>query len=143
MGTCYNSTVIDLPIEKAWQLIRNFHDLSWAAPVITSCDPIGDKPGTDPGARRMVNELFAETLVSIDDAQYTFSYSLDDGPEPLSKDTLTSYIGTVHLYPVTDTDATFVQWTAHYASADDNAVAGFCNAIYVNLLAALKANCKK
>jgi hypothetical protein len=143
MGHCYNSTVVNLPIEKVWAKIENFHDLSWADPVITKLEIKGDKGGDEPGAKRFLNDAFIETLVSIDADGYTFSYSIDDGPAPLSPESVSNYLGVVRLCPVTDSDATFVEWTSSYESDSDKEVSEFCNPIYVALLDALKSSCEK
>jgi len=139
MGNCYNSTVVDAPREKVWETIKDFHNLSWAEPVITKVDVIGEKSGTEIGAKRLLNDAFFETLVSVNEDEYTFTYSIDDGPEPLSKDSVSNYLGTVRLYPVTDSNATFIEWTSSYESGSDQAVSDFCNSIYVALLGALKS----
>ncbi len=139
LGNCYNSTVVDAPREKVWETIKDFHNLSWAGPVITKVDVIGEKGGSEIGATRLLNDAFLETLVSVNEDEYTFTYSIDDGPEPLSKDSVSNYLGTVHLYPVTDSNATFIEWTSSYESDFDQAVGDFCNPIYVALLGALKS----
>ena len=65
MGNCYNSTVVDAPREKVWETIKDFHNLSWAEPVITKVDVIGEKNGSEIGATRLLNDAFLETLVSV------------------------------------------------------------------------------
>ena len=139
MGNCYNSTVVNAPREKVWETIKDFHNLSWAGAVITKIDVIGEKTGHEIGATRKLNDAFLETLVSINEDEYTFTYSIDDGPEPLSKDSVSNYLGAVRLCPVTDSNTTFVEWTSSYESASDTAVADFCNPIYVALLDELKS----
>ncbi|MHC4119881.1 MAG: SRPBCC family protein [Planctomycetota bacterium] len=138
MGKCYNSVVIDAPCRKVWETIRNFHDLAWAAGVITSVEAEGDFKGDQIGARRVLNGAFHETLLTLDENERTFSYSIDDGPEPLAKGTFTSYVGSVRVLPVTENATTFVEWQSTYESADDSAIADFCNPIYVALLDAMK-----
>jgi uncharacterized membrane protein len=138
MGRCFNSTVIDAPCDEVWKTIRNFHDLAWARPVISSVAVIGEVPGDRVGAKRLLNGAFEETLLSVDDDERCFSYSIDDGPEPVDKGSVSNYVGTVRLQPVTDTDSTFVQWEASYDSPSEGAVTEFCNPIYVALLAAMK-----
>lgn len=143
MGKCYNSTVVDASRDEVWQKIRDFHDLEWVAPVITKLEVIGDKAGTEVGASRLLNDAFKETLVAIDEEGYTFDYSIDDAPAPLDADSVKSYIGTVKLYSVTDTNQTFVEWISVYETKDDQAVAEFCNPIYGALLEAMKAYFKQ
>ncbi len=139
MGNCYNSTVVNVAREKVWETIKDFHDLSWADPVLTKLDIIGDKSGLEIGAKRFLNDAFHETLVSVNEDEFTFSYSIDDAPEPLSKDSVSNYLGVVRLYPVTDSNGTFVEWTSSFESGDDQAVSDFCNPIYAALLGALKS----
>ncbi len=140
MGHCFNSTVVNAPIGRVWKTVRNFHDMSWCDSVITSCTAVGKIAGDEVGAKRVLNGAFQETLMSIDDDDHCFSYSIDDGPEPVSKESVSEYIGTVTLRPVTDTNATFVQWESDYEIKEsEDLVAGFCNPIYAALLEALKA----
>lgn len=139
MGQCYNSTVIDAPIEKVWEKIKNFHDLSWGDTVVTKVDVVGDIPGTEVGAKRILNDVFHETLLSVDNDNFSFSYSIDDGPGPVSKDSVSNYIGKVSLHPVTDSGRTFIVWTSEYESNSDAAVGDFCNPIYAGLLSCLKS----
>jgi len=61
---------------------------------------------------------------------YIFAYSIDDGPEPISKASVSNYIGTVSLYPVTDSGKIFVEWISTYESDSESEVGGFCNPIY-------------
>ncbi len=138
MGKCYNSAVIGAPCAKVWQAIGDFHDLGWASGVITKVDIEGDRKGDQIGAKRILNDAFHETLLTLDDAEHTFSYSIDDGPEPISKDSVNNYIGAVRVLPITESDTTFIEWQSTYESPDDTAVGDFCNPIYVALLSALK-----
>ncbi len=43
MGNCYNKVEIEAPINKVWELVKDFHDMSWAPGVITSLEIVGDK----------------------------------------------------------------------------------------------------
>lgn len=138
MGRCYNSAVIAAPCVRVWETIRDFQNMSWAAPLITSYEQVGDVPGDRPGSSRVLNGMFHETLESIDPEARTFSYRITDGPEPISKDTVTDYIGTVRLRPITSNDSTFIEWESTFNSPDDSAVAEFCNPIYVALLESLQ-----
>ena len=140
MGSCYNSIVVDMPRERVWETIKDFHDLAWAEPVITTLEVVGDKTGSEIGAQRLLNDTFLETLVSVSEEDFTFSYSIDDGPDPLGKDAALGYVGTVRLLPVTDSGATFVEWSSSYRSDAGQGVSDFCNPVYVALLGALKSH---
>ena len=139
MGKLYNSTVVATDINNVWETIKNFHNLSWAKPVIKKTEKVGGLAGNQVGAKRIINYTFHETLLSLDEDKYEFTYSIDDGPGPVARDSVSNYIGKVVLYPVTDTNETFVEWTSSFESPSDNEVSEFCNPIYTSLLRALKA----
>ena len=136
--SCYNSTVINSPIEKVWNSIRNFHELPWGEPVVTSVEAVGDIAGDTVGAKRILNGAFHETLTALDDSNHSFTYTIDDGPGPVAQQSVSNYIGSVRLLPITDNDSTFIEWSSAYDSGDPQAVADFCNPIYIALLAAMK-----
>lgn len=138
MGKCYNSVVIDAPCEKVWQTIRNFHDLSWAPRTITKAAAEGPLKSDQIGAKRVLNDAFHETLLSLDDRERSLSYSIDDGPGPVAKDAVRNYVGKVRVLPITETDKTFIEWQSSYDSPDDASVGDFCNPIYQALLGELK-----
>lgn len=140
MGHCYNTTVVNASVEEVWAKIRNFHDMSWASGVIDSVEDEGAKPGSHPGAKRLLNGVFHETLLVLDDKDHILSYRIDDGPGPLAQDAVTKYIGRVHLLPVTDEDTTFVEWESDFECKDEQAVEEFCNPIYQALLSSLRDN---
>lgn len=137
---CYNSTVINAPADQVWETLKDFHDLSWSKNVVTDVEKVGDKNGTDAGAKRVLNNAFHETLLSIDNEARKFTYSIDDGPDAVSKDNVEGYVGTVKVFPVSDTNNSFVVWSSEWESAKNDTVADFCNPIYHALLQDLKSH---
>ena len=71
MGNCYNSTAVNAPIEQVWDMIKDFHQLGWAAPVATKVDIVGELPGNQVGARRILNDAFYETLANPSEEIHT------------------------------------------------------------------------
>jgi hypothetical protein len=138
MGSTFQEIEINAPADKVWQTIRNFHETGWAPNVVTSVDKVGDKPGDEPGAGRVLNGAFHETLLTIDDEAMTFSYSIDDGPPPVTKDGMTDYVGRVAV-EATANGGTRVEWTSSWEQNDD-AIHDFCQGIYVALLGDMKAS---
>ena len=136
---CYNTCVVEAPADQVWSALRNFHDMSWAPQVITSLEKVGDVDANQSGARRVLNGVFHETLQTVDDADLTLTYSIDDGPDAVSKDNVTRYIGKVRVLPVTDTNVSFVEWSSSWEDSKGG-VAEFCNPIYKALLDSLKAH---
>ena len=39
---CYNTCIVAATADKVWATLRDFHDMSWAEPVITSVAVIGE-----------------------------------------------------------------------------------------------------
>jgi hypothetical protein len=140
VGKCYNSITIPAPASEVWAALRNFHEMSWAKGVITSCVAVGDTPADQVGARRVLNDAFHETLRSIDEVALRFTYTIDDGPGPVSKEAVRNYVGDVRVAPITENNTSFVEWQSSYESADESAVGEFCNPIYSAFLAALKTS---
>ena len=137
---CYNSVVVNAPSDKVFNLLKNFHDLSWSKNVVTKVDIIGNKSHNEVGAKRILNEAFHETLQSIDNDTMKFTYSIDDGPGPVAKDNVSGYLGEVSVIPVTENDSSVVVWSSKWASSKEGGVADFCNPIYHALLQDLKSH---
>lgn len=137
---CYNSAVVNAKPGKVWDTLKDFHDLSWSKNVVENVEAVGEKSGTEPGAKRVLNGAFHETLLSVDDESKTFSYSIDDGPGAVSKDNVSGYVGSVTVYPVTDAGTSFVEWKSDWESEKEESVAELCNPIYHALLQDLKAH---
>ena len=136
MGNCYQKIEIEAPIKQVWDTICDFHDISWAPDVVASVDKIGDKNGNEIGAGRILNGAFYETLTVLDPLNFTFSYSIDDGPGPVASDAVSDYVGTVKL--TESGSGCLVEWSSAFQSQKDNEVADFCNSIYMALLNSLK-----
>jgi hypothetical protein len=139
MRKTYQSTVVKAPIDEVWPMLRNFHDMSWATNVIEECEAVGDKSADQIGAQRVLNGVFHETLVELNDTDHIVRYSIDAGPEPVSQEDVKNYIGAIRACPVTDVNGTFVEWSSSWESQDDRAEE-FCHNIYVALLSDLKKN---
>jgi hypothetical protein len=137
MGKTYQSAVINAPVNQVWKKIRNFHDLSWGAAVVEKCEAVGEKPGDQIGARRILNGVFHETLVAFSELDKSFKYSIDDGPAPVSKNDVKEYIGAVRLISITDNDTCLIKWSSSWEAPNDDAC-DFCRNIYVALINELK-----
>ena len=134
--SCYNSVTVSAPVDKVWETVRNFHDMSWGDIQI---EAVGDAGNTEVGAKRILNGAFHETLLTFDDEERTFSYRMDDGPDAVSKDNVQGYLGEVRVFPVTDDNSTFVLWTSRWDSSGGG-VQEFCDPIYRALLGSLKSH---
>jgi hypothetical protein len=135
MGTTYNSTTIQAPVDSVWKLLRDFHGIaSWASGIETA-EPKGSAKPDQVGAKRLLNDAIAETLVGLNDLDHSFKYTIDAGPGPLEQ--MSHYVGEATVKPITATGESFVEWTSSW-HGNDGAVTEFCNPIYQSLLADLK-----
>lgn len=132
---CYNSAVIQAPVEKVWETLRNFHDFSWSAKVISKIETEGNPEQI--GVKRVLNGVFFETLLALDDVERKMRYSIDDGPDAVSKDNVAGYIGQIKVFPITDDNSTFVLWSSRWESGGEG-TKEFCDPIYRGLLADLQ-----
>ncbi len=105
--------------------------------MITDVERVGDAPGDQVGAVRVLNSAFHETLLEFDDEMLSFTYSIDDGPSPVSKSDVESYVGRVQVRPVTEGGGTFVEWSSSWQK-DNEPTYEFCHNIYVALLRDMK-----
>jgi len=136
MGQTYQSIVIDQPADRVWNAISNFHDLTWAPNVVTGVEVVGETPGDQVGAVRVLNGVFRETLKEVDAESRTFSYSIDDGPSPISKDDVSNYVGKVEVQENSE-GGTLVEWSSSWEQNDEPAYE-FCHGIYLALLDDMK-----
>ena len=141
MPKCYQTRVIEAPIEKVWSAIKNFHDLSWTPNVVTSVEKVGMLNGDEVGAKRVLNDAFHETLLAVCDKSHTFSYSIDEGVSPVSSKEVSNYVGNVKLFPVTLNNQTFIEWESSW-EANNPEAEEFCHSIYVSMMNDLNESLK-
>ncbi len=107
------STIINAPVDQVWAIVRDFngHD-RWHPAVADSALEDGRK--TDMiGAVRSFHlesgEHLREQLLALSDHDLTFQYCIIESPIPLL-----GYVATVRLIPVTDTQATYWEWSSEF-----------------------------
>ena len=109
------STIINHPIDRVWEALRDFngHD-RWHPAVRDSHIERGRQSDVVGCVRRFHladgSEL-REQLLCLSDAGTSFTYCLLDTPVPLF-----NYVATVRLLPVTDGDRTFWQWESTFST---------------------------
>ena len=133
MANCFQSIIVNAPIEDVWNVVSQFHDFSWGSNVISKCEQVGSKASPEIGAQRLLNGVFHETLLECNVQEYRIRYSIDDGPAPVSKEEIDNYIGQIQLRPVTVSNTTLVEWSSAWNSGSDKVV-DFCGSIYALLL---------
>jgi len=123
---------IDAPREVVWDLVSDFGGVKRISPEVESC--VLDGQGV--GAVRTINTqgiVIKERLESLDGKNYTFSYSIVEGPIPF-----TNYLAQVELSP--DGDRTKVNWSGSFepAGVPEDTLKQLVETIYRNLIGGIK-----
>jgi len=109
------STVIDAPIERVWQVLRDFnsHD-QWHDVVEASRIEANEAPSQVGCVRSFTlkdGNRIREQLLTLDDREHKSTYCIVEATVPLQR-----YVATVTLKPVTDGDRTFWHWESSFAT---------------------------
>ena len=120
MPTIKVSSVIDAPIEKVWDRIRDFNGLpSWHPRMVESQIEDG-KAATEIGCVRNFKvasgATVREKLLAFSDDDCLTTYSIIGHPAPISNHT-----ATLKLERVTDGDRTFAVWTSQFDAPEEKA----------------------
>jgi uncharacterized protein YndB with AHSA1/START domain len=120
MARAYASTILKAPVETVWGLVRDFNALpKWAPGIVKSKIEDGldsDVVGCVRSFHTKDGGHIRERLLTLDDANYTFTYNFEKPAFPVK-----NYIATLRLYPVTQTDQTFAEWEASFDEAPGDA----------------------
>lgn len=140
MARVYVSSVIDAPVAKVWERVRDFNGLPRWHPRIRDSRIENGEPGDRVGCVRDFHlqngDRIREKLLGLSDYDYFCTYSILESPMPL-----TGYIATLRLTPVTDGDRTFGEWTAEFDCdpvEEDGLVAGIGENVFLAGFNALK-----
>ena len=116
MARAYASIILKAPVETVWSLVRDFNGLpKWAPNIAKSGIENGlesDVVGCVRSFHTKDGTHIRERLLTLDDANYTFTYNFEKPAFPVK-----NYIATLRLYPVTQTDQTFAEWEATFDEA--------------------------
>ena len=120
MPTIKVSSVIDAPIGKVWDRIRDFNGLpGWHPRMIESAIEDG-KAATEIGCVRNFKvasgATIREKLLAFSDDDHLTTYSIIGHPAPISNHT-----ATLKLERVTDGDRTFAVWTSQFDAPEEKA----------------------
>ena len=118
MARVYISSVIDAPVAKVWERVRDFNALPRWHPRIRDSRIENGEPSDRVGCVRDFHlqngDRIREKLLGLSDYDYFCTYAILESPMPL-----TGYIATLRLTPVTDGDRTFAEWTAEFDCAPE------------------------
>ncbi len=118
MARVYISSVIDAPVAKVWERVRDFNALPRWHPRIRESRIENGEPSDRVGCVRDFHlqngDRIREKLLGLSDYDYFCTYAILESPMPL-----TGYVATLRLTPITDGDSTFAEWTAEFDCAPE------------------------
>lgn len=122
MPKVYVSSVIPAPAAEVWRIIRDFNGLpAWTPFVADSRIESGmasDQIGCIRNFRLKDGGVIREKLLALSDYDLSCIYAILESPMGV-----TDYVATLALTPVTETNATFAEWTADFLCAPDREAA--------------------
>ncbi len=140
MARVYVSSVIEAPVAKVWEKVRDYNGMPRWHPGIRDSRIENGEPSDRVGCVRDFHlqngDRLRERLLGLSDYEYFCTYSILESPMPL-----TNYVATLRLTPVTDGDQTFVEWTAEFdcePEAADDLVGGIGQNVFQAGFNALK-----
>lgn len=105
----FRSTVIRAPVERVWNIVRDFNALPiWLPAAVSSEIEGGLDPATIGCIRRVVaddNTIVRQRLTELSDAEHRCSYALLSASYPMR-----NYTATFQLHPVTDVGHCYMTW---------------------------------
>jgi len=113
MAKVYRSTVLNAPADRVWRDLRDFNGLAnWHPSIVLSRIESGhpaDKVGCVRNFQLKDGARVREKLLSLSDYDYTSTYAILDSPMDLS-----DYVATLRLFPVTEGNRCFIEWSAEF-----------------------------
>jgi len=107
--------VIDAPIDRVWQVLRDFNSHDRWHDVVAESRIEGSDRGDQVGCVRSFTlkdgNRIREQLLTLSDSDYTSTYCIVEATVPLER-----YVATLTLKPVTDGDRTFWHWESTFAT---------------------------
>ena len=128
MTELLRSTIVEASVDRVWAVVRDFNALPvWMDGVADSRIEGGgpsDRVGCVRNFRLRASSgerggTIRERLLALDDRAHACTYEILE-----SDMAVTDYVATLALLPVTDTNATYVEWTAEFGckTADERAL---------------------
>ena len=120
MVKVYRSTVLDAPVDRIWRDIRDFNGLAnWHPLIVSSRIEKGhpaDKVGCVRNFQLKDGAQIREKLLSLSDYDCTCTYTILESPMDLQ-----NYIATIRLFPVTEGNRCFIEWSSEFDCAQEKA----------------------
>lgn len=114
MASVYVTAVIDAPVDRVWEVIRDFNALPKWHPFVESSHIEDGLPSALVGCIRnfqLKNDggTIREQLLTLSDTERSVQYSILDSPLPVS-----NYVAKLRVIGITTTNQTLGEWAASF-----------------------------
>ena len=120
MAKVYRSTVLNAPADRVWRDLRDFNGLAnWHPLILVSRiekDDPADKVGCVRNLQLKDGVRIREKLLSLSDYDYACTSAIIDNTLDLRE-----YIATLRLFPVTEGNRCFIEWSADFDCPSEKA----------------------
>jgi len=120
MARVYISAVMDIPLEEAWGVLRDFNALPVYHPFFSKSEIEDGKPSDQIGC---VRNFFThegghirEELLTLSDREHVCAYRILEATLPVR-----NYVAEMRLKPITEGNKCFGEWWAEYDVAEADA----------------------
>lgn len=120
MARVYISAVMDIPLEEAWGVLRDFNALPVYHPFFSKSEIEDGKPSDQVGC---VRNFFThegghirEELLTLSDREHVCAYRILEATLPVR-----NYVAEMRLKPITEGNKCFGEWWAEYDVAEADA----------------------
>jgi hypothetical protein len=118
LAKVFVSIVIDAPVAKVWTVIRDFNGLpSWTPFVAESRieqNAKAEQVGCIRNFRLKDGGRVRERLLALSDYDFSIVYAILESPMAVE-----NYVATLRLFPVTDGDRSYAEWSAEFDCRPD------------------------
>ncbi|HHX89833.1 MAG TPA: SRPBCC family protein [Paracoccus sp.] len=120
MARVYTSAVIDAPLEKVWEVLRDFNALPRYHRFFAKSEIEGGLPSDQIGCVRNFythdGGHIRERLLTLSDREHRCCYCIIEATLPVR-----DYVSEMTLKPITESGQTFGEWWAEYEVDDADA----------------------
>ena len=121
MAKVYRSTVLNAPADRVWRDLRDFNGLANWHPLVAVSRIEKDYPADKVGCVRNLQlkdgVRIREKLLSLSDYDYACTSAIIDSSMDLRE-----YIATLRLFPVTEGNRCFIEWSAEFDCPSEKTV---------------------
>ncbi len=132
MAKIYVTAVINAPVDRAWEAIRDFNALPQWHPFIEASRIEDDLLSATVGCIRNFQlkdngGTIREQLVTLSDVERLCTYSILESPMPVE-----NYVATVRLLEITESNASLGEWQAEFdvPSAEESETVALVTSVF-------------